>query len=170
MANDPTVGSPLRDFDLSRHKSLRTLEILASTIVSKGLGLLTHVLPIITSPTFSKVIVIYRDYDFGVLSVYPRVSPDEVETEASHRRRQLEALREIRKVRDFQVVLYADVRDHVRGYVERVLKDAVAVEKAKKGADNFFSELSVISSPREFHPLSFWEVIYAGSSVPRTSM
>ena len=100
-------------------------------------------LPTITSPVFSKVIDIYRDYDFGALSVCPRVSPDEVEIEASCRRRQFEALREIRKVRDFQVVLCADVRDHLRKYVERELKDAVAVEKAKKEVVDFFSQLSV---------------------------
>ena len=157
MANDPTVGPPFRDFDLSRHKSLRMLEILASTIVHKELGLFTYVLPSITSPVFSKVIVIYRDYDFSVLSAYLR--GDEMEIDASCRRGQLEALREISKV-----------RDHWREYVERKLKEAVAVEKAKTGADDFFPELSVISSPRESCPLLFLEALCAGSSVPRSSV
>jgi len=166
LANEPIVEPPFRDFDLSRHKSLRTLEIPASTIVHEGLGLLTYVLPTITSPVFSKVIVIYQDYDFGVLSAYPR--RDEVEIEASCHCRQFEALHEIRKVRDFQVVLCADVRDHVREYVEGELKDAVAVEKAKKGADDFSSELSVISSTWESHPLLYFEALRAGSPSPRT--
>lgn len=86
-------------------------------------------LPTITSPVFSRVIIIYRDYDFGLL--FLRVSPAEIE--ASCRSKQFEALREIRKVRDFQMVLCADVRDHLRKYVERELKEAVTVEKATKG-------------------------------------
>ncbi|KAF9642564.1 hypothetical protein BDM02DRAFT_3193019 [Thelephora ganbajun] len=69
---DPRAGTSLRDFDLSRNKSLRTLEITARHLDcaleagSPGTtpSLLTYALSTITSPVFSEVIVYHWDYDF----------------------------------------------------------------------------------------------------------
>ena len=157
VADDPTA----LDFDLSRHKSLRTLEVPVSTIVRKEPGLLTRVLLTVTSPVFSEVIFVYRDYNFGCINSPPCMGraiirgllPDEAETEASTQRRYLEALREMHRVRDFQPVLCADVWERVREHAVWQLKWVVADEKVGMGADDFFSKLLVISSPRESYPL-----------------
>ena len=53
------------------------------------------------------------------------------------------------KVRAFQLVLCADVWDGVGKYVVRVLEQAVAAEKAKRGFDGLFPEPLVVYSPRE---------------------
>ena len=69
---DFTARSSLRDFDLSRNKSLRALEVTGRNIdgtlradpPDTAASLLTYALSTITSPSFSKVTVFYRDYDF----------------------------------------------------------------------------------------------------------
>ena len=98
-ANNLTARSSLVDFDLSRHKSLRTLEVRARFIVP-GHGscaadpaissFLRTVFSTITSLTFSKVIVAFRDTDFcGVGSppcgpnIYTTMTPDRITKEAS---------------------------------------------------------------------------------------
>ena len=165
------VGPPFWDFDLSRHKSLRTLEVLASTIVFQEPGILTHVVSAITSPVFSEVVIIYRDYDFGfILCVPPSIgvfcgmSPEAREREALCRRMEFEALREMHKVRDFQPVLCVDVWDYVMEYVVLDLKWAVMKEKEKGGFDDIFSELLVISRPQGSFPL-YAERFNAGCGV-----
>jgi len=61
----------LQNFDLSRIKSLRTIEVLASTIIHEEPRELTRTFSTITSPVFSTVIVVYRDYDIhGVRSAW----------------------------------------------------------------------------------------------------
>ena len=83
-ANYFTVGSFLRDFDLSRNKSLHTLQVTASSIERSLSGdlsgtassLLDHALSTIMSPTFRWVTVFYRRYDFrGVESQRDSVWP-----------------------------------------------------------------------------------------------
>ena len=70
LANNFTAESSLRDFDLSRHKSLRTLQVpwpsinLASSGGSpKASRFLKHMLSTITSSVFSKVIVFFVGND-----------------------------------------------------------------------------------------------------------
>jgi len=168
VTNKPTAGPSFRDFDLSRHKSLRTLEVPASSIVHKEPGILTHVLSTITSPAFSEVIIIYRDYDFGGLyrlpdtRVFREMLPVEREEDVSFRRSRLEALHEMYKVRAFRPVLCADVWDRVREYTVWELKQAVTLERE---FDDFFSKLSVISVPRGSLP-PLVEQDYAYSHIP----
>lgn len=152
LADDFTASSSLRDFDLSRNKSLRTLEVRARYLV--GTRLLEYALSTITSPVFSEVIAVYRDLDFSGVdwewsnqALRPQ-SPAQRAKEASLHERQLKLFRAIRKVRDFQLVLCADVWDGVKGYTTLVLKRAVAGEKAKVGFDGIFPELLVVYSPR----------------------
>ena len=110
VANEPTV---IWDFDLSLHKSLRMLEVLASSISREEPGFLTRVLRTITSPAFSEVIIIYRDYNFGSVDypspsmwpIFRGMSPAEKEQQAPDCHRRLKAFREIYKVRDFLPML-----------------------------------------------------------------
>jgi len=162
VADEPTVavGPPFWDFDLSRHKSLRTLEVLASTIVFKEPRILTHVISTITSPAFSEVVIIYRDYDFGFIrcvsppmNIFRITSPEGQEHEALCRRMEFEALREMHKVRDFRPVLCVDVWDYVMKDAVWDLKWAVVKEKAKGGFNDVFPEPLVISRPRGSPPL-----------------
>ena len=147
--------SSLWDFDLSRNKSLQTLEIRARYL--DGTRLLAYTLSTITSPVFSEVTVFYRDLDFpGVRpsrwpNQWPVLRPlllDESAREASRHEWRFNALRTVHKVRNFQLVLCADVWDGVGEYVVQMLKQAVAAEKAKGGFDNIFPEPLMVYSPR----------------------
>ena len=108
----------------------------------------------IMSPAFSEVIVFYLDDDFGGVSFNPRSAPniyrDMTEAkrtaEASWHCRLFEVFHEMYAVRDFQLVLCADVWDSLEEYTKGVLKEAVAVEKAAKRLGH--SEALVVHSPR----------------------
>ena len=56
--------------------------------------------------------------------------------------------RKIHNVRDFLLVLRADVWNRVRGYSVRVLEEAVEAEKVKGGFNKKFPEPLVTYSPR----------------------
>ena len=167
LTNDFAAGSSLRNFGLSRNKSLRALEVTAQSVNNElkdrpsnpASSLLNHILSTITSPTFLEVMVLYRDYcDFPGIQIVcacetarpllRRTSQAERAEEALRYHRQFEVFREAQKVRDFQLVLCADAWDNVGEYPVRVLKRAVAAEKAKGMFDNFSSEPMVIHSPR----------------------
>ena len=91
--DDVAAVSSIRDFDLSRNRIVRTLEVTGHTI-DGGLWrcgspniatrLLTYVLSTITSPGFTEVTVFYRDYDFIGVSAWGcfRLSPAKVKREA----------------------------------------------------------------------------------------
>jgi len=98
------------------------------------------------------VVVVYRDYDFcGVLQPLIRsVSQADKASEAFQHHTQLGVFREIRKVRDFRLVLCADVWNDVGEYPVRVLEGAVAVEKAEGGFNEEFPEPLVIYRPRMY--------------------
>jgi hypothetical protein len=147
--------SSLRDFDLSRSKSLRTLEIWARYF--DDTYLLIYALSTITSPVFSEVTLFYRDLDIhGVKAPmwpnkWPTLRPvlrDERAKEAACHEWRFNAFRKMHKVRNFQLVLCADVWDGVGRYVVRMLKQGIAAEKAKRGFDSIFPEPPVIYSPR----------------------
>ena len=118
------------------------------------MDLLTYALSTITSPTFSEVIVFYREYDLRAEPL-PRpggslfdlwVSPAEiVELALSHHRR-FEGLRMMHKVRKFRLVLCVDVWDGMVGCCMRTLKRAIAAEKAKNGFSDIFLEPLVFYS------------------------
>lgn len=167
LTDDPIARSSLRDFNLSRNKSLRTLQVAACSVddvlrarsPNAAPSLLTYALSTITSPVFTKITAIYRDYDFrGVEPPEPgepclrqRLPSEKVEEALWHRQR-FKAYRKIQKVRDFRLVLCVDVWDRVGRYSVRVLKGAVAAEKARNGFDDVFPEPAVIYSPRAFRP------------------
>jgi hypothetical protein len=118
LINNLVVDFHLQDFNLSQNKSLRELEIRARFIY--GSHLLTFALSTITSPAFSKVTIIYWDSDLpshGVTKGAPCYRP------------QFELFRAMRRVRNFQLVLCAHVRDDEGDYSVRKLKQIVAEGK-----------------------------------------
>ena len=161
-ANNLITGFSLQDFDLSRNKSLRALEVPARHIVSKRepcapssatLSFLMTTLPTITSPAFSEVVIVYRDRDFSGVGYYPlrvyrKATPADRATEASWHRRLFEVFRKTHAIRDFRLVLCADVWGRMKEYTVGELECAVAVEKAAKRLDYLPSEPLVIHSPR----------------------
>jgi len=126
--------------------------------VTNGSDIITffkHILPTIISSTFSEVVIIYRDSDFRGVRTYNLGPPpfyDElsetarVEEFARHRWR-FDILREVHTLRAFQLVLCASVWGCVGEYPVRMLKEAVAEEKARGRFCACFSP-SVASDPR----------------------
>jgi len=151
LTNDFAAISFLREFGLSRNKSLQALEITAGSIdhalwsgsLDYASHLLGHMVSTIKSPAFLEVIVVYQDYDF---CDYPFRGVSA--TKASWHYSRFEVLREVQKARDFRLVLCADVQDCRGENLVRVLNEAVAMGKAKGVFDNFSSEPVVIYHPR----------------------
>ena len=167
LVNGLAAESSPSHFDLSRNKSLRTFEVTASSIIcNSGLcdrvpkpmtGFLKTVLSTITSPIFSEVVFIYRDFDFAgitprlphVQSIFRDPTPAQKADEALFHTQLFTAFREMRSaVPDVQLVLCADVWDCIGEYAMGVLKQAVAVEKAAKRLDYLPSEPLVIFRPQ----------------------
>jgi hypothetical protein len=161
---DLAAVSSIRDFDLSRNKFLRTLEVTGSDIdcglhwagsPKTAARLLIYALSTITSPAFTEVTVIYRETMFYGLvppwqdwPVLYRPSPAKVAADASWFNRRFEVLHVMRKVRDFRLVLCLEACDRLREYTMGVLKRAVAAEKAKRRFDDTYRDPLVIYSPR----------------------
>jgi len=159
-----TAKPPFLDFDLSRNKSLRTLEIVARSTVSRyksyALNLaissfLRTTLSTIASLEFSKIVIIYWDTDFcGVAqcprppNIYTDTTPDQRAKEASWHRELFTVFRWMYRLRDFQLVLCAEVWNRFGEYVMRVLKHAVAAEKAGGRLDYLPSEPLLVYSPQ----------------------
>ena len=91
---------------------------------------------------FSEITVIYQDFDLP----WSRLQAKAAEDALSHRRRS-EVFRAMRRVRDFQLVLCARVRDDVGGYSVQKLKQVVAEEKVEMGRDHISPEPLVVCSP-----------------------
>lgn len=121
---------------------------LATGTLETASKVLKHALSTIRSPEFSRVTAIYQESDFYRIepwgtSKWPHlrdISQEEKAEEALRHCRRFELLREMRKVRDFELVLHADVWGPVGEDTVRMLEEAVAAEKAKKGFDDFSSE------------------------------
>jgi len=120
-----------------------------------ALELFKYALSTLNPSTSCKVALLYqepcfRGIDTERCSVWPhlrKLSRDERTEEAAMHHRRFEFLRELRKVRDFQVVLCAIVWGPVVDYAVQELKEAVAVERARNGFDEFHSGLSVTHIP-----------------------
>jgi hypothetical protein len=149
--NNFTDRHSLRDYDFSRNGSLRELEIPAGSL-NRALtdrapattsSFLRTVLSTITSPVFSKVLIVYQSGNF--------YSPVSFEREAAWYRRQFDAFREMCKARDFQLVLQAlDVDDHSARELER----AVAAETARGGLPPGLSVTFPLGRPKDADAIS----------------
>lgn len=60
------------------------------------------------------------------------------------------AFREMWEIRDFRLVLHADVVDYIRGHAVRELRRAVSMEQEKWGMGDLSSKLSV-TTPSGLH-------------------
>ena len=102
--------------------------------------LLKYALSTIQSPASPRITIIYRGYDFH--SIDPRshsgrhllfgLSQDKREKETSWPYERFGRLREMREVRDFQLVLRADVRESLGGCVVQIFKEVATVYKEKR--------------------------------------
>ena len=157
IANRFAARDTLQDYDLSRNRSLRTLEVPVSSFghTSQADTFLKHVLSTITSPAFSQITVLYGDRDFrGAQSrwsdqpLFRELSQTEREAEASLHHERFEVLCKAREVRDFQLVLHARVWGYMGERLVRTLEEAVAEEEAKQGFGGFSSEPLVTYDPQ----------------------
>ena len=159
--DDLTVKLSLQDFDLSQNTSFRRLRISAGSLGTasqdgNGSRLLKYVLSTVRPSIFLRVVIIYgtstfrgvdnrRDSEWPYLRKLPRSM---AEDEASEHRRRFELLREVHGVRNFGLVLCANVWDPVGEYAVRRLKEAVAAAKAEKVFDRHFPAPWVTCNPR----------------------
>jgi len=146
QSSNDHVGCFRWGFDLSRNGSLRILEVPVSSIAYGEPGYLTDVLSTITSPVFSEVVFVYRDYDFYDL-------PSGVRGDPTPYSWHFLALREMSKVRAFQAVLCADVWDRVVVNAVQELEQAVTNEQAGVGFGDSLSEPLVIPRLRGSSPM-----------------
>ena len=137
-------------------------------------SLLEYAFSTITSTTSLQVVVFYRDHDFGGVHGYWRdrlsgpfrkMSKAERTEEILRHHKQFQVFRKVQKVRDFQLVLCADVWHRVGEYSMRVLKRAVEREKAKGVFDGFSSKPVVVHSPRVTHANTKEELYAAGYNI-----
>lgn len=161
QANDFVARSSLRDSNRSRNKSFRTLHLPASSITHKpthgspdATTFIKHVLSTITSSEPTEIIVYYSGGDFrGIEREHPgwpslrELSRAAVESEASWHRRRFKVLREVRKVRNFRLVLCAAAPGCIGEYPVQLLDKVVAEEKGKGGFDDFSCEPFVAYRP-----------------------
>ena len=122
---------------------LRTLEIKASNVEAAlwngppkaTIGLLTYALSTITSPAFSTVTIFYHHNDFcrtGIPYILFHMTPtDRAKTIAMRHSRLFEVVHGMYTVRNFRLVLCAEVFDGEGAYTLQVLKEIVAAERAK---------------------------------------
>jgi len=135
-----------QDFDLSRNKSLRTVEILAASIRGGHIGFFKHVLPTITSCAPLKVIIIYRDCDFCSSNPEGRFW--------SWR------FREVYKIRNFQLELCADVQGGAGESAVQTLRLLCIAAEKKGGFRDTFPKPLVFYSSRRPHR-EYWSEMYA---------
>jgi len=164
LTNDRIAWVAFQDFDLSRNESLRTLKFPASpppvgrlgSNVSRTISFLKYVLSTITSPSFSRVVVLYEDHDFpdteswslGRPPFHHELSQAGRAGQAAGHSWQFEVLREVQKVRPFQLVLCVNVWGCVGEYPVQMLEEAVAKEKAKGTFSNGSADPFVVYNPR----------------------
>jgi len=156
LANNSTAGSSLQDFDLSRNKSLRRLEFPTRYINgSPGTTLfLKHVLSTVTPSAALEVCLFHGEHCPPDTNPWrldlPRLTKAERRRQISRYRRRFEVMREMHKVRAFELVLRASIWGRVGEEPMQVLKEAIAEEKAEGGFDEFPCKPSVVYDPREF--------------------
>ena len=166
LADDYAAKSFIQDFDLSRNKSLRTLEVTAHSIYSAlrigspdtASNLLEHALSTVTSPVFSEVIVFFQDCDFRAVQSDIDCNPlrglslAESAEEDSRYRRQFEVYHNMRAARPFQLVMCASVWNGVGEYTVQTLKQAAVVEMRRRPFGNPFPDPLVIYYPKGSRP------------------
>jgi hypothetical protein len=155
LTNDFSAISSPQDFNLSHNESLRTLEVTELSILMGRSNIpgIKQALSTIRSLAFSQVIVLYQDEDFS------GECPHRVRDIFWYRKREkswrtpgyqkiFRILHEMCEIRDFRLVLCADVWGYVRKYAMSELEWVISEGCAKWGLGKFSSRLSVTSFPR----------------------
>ena len=153
----PADGRPASGrFDLSRNKCLRTLETTARSINSAG-GAASDFFKTILSTTapslMLNVVITHRDQDFRffvrrtkrLASLACSTIYGTRETRYSGK---FKLFKDMHEVREFQLVLCADVFGSIAEYSVQELKQAVKEEKARGGLDYLQYEPLIISEMR----------------------
>jgi len=153
-------GAPLRHFNLSQNKSLRTLETTVESIIAAddtAPDFLRTVLSSVTSPAPLDVVIIYRDVipsggqdcmwccNSGPICNHSKEMRDK---NARGHQQQLRVFREMRSMRDFRLVLCADVSDHMVGHAVGKLERIAKAEKVERGLGHLPYKSLVISERR----------------------
>ena len=145
-----------RCFDLSRNKSLRTLETTAQSITCAGdaaAGFFKTVLSTIIPSLPLDVVITYRDRDFGV-SAWEADGPSSLSfpsVPATRYSWQFKVFKEMYETRKFRLVLYADVFDWAVERSRGVLEKTVEGEKASGRLDYLKCKPLIISEGRAPH-------------------
>ena len=142
-------------FDLSRNSSLRTLETTAISITAAGDAascFLKTVLSTVTSPLPLELVI---NYDMSDVRCYRpsyirigRVSPSERAAETLVHQERFKVFSEMHAVRQFRLVLCADILDHTVEDTTRALESVVKAERMDGGFDYLSCEPLVISEMR----------------------
>lgn len=145
-----------QQFNLSRIKSLRTLETTAESVTTAGntaLRSFRTILSTVTSPILLDLTIVYWDSDIDGVGHYPLAREQEQEKEyrtacALRHQHRFEVLREMHKARGFQLVLCADVFGHIETCATKMLKRLVNAERARGGWDYLLHERLIIAERR----------------------
>ena len=145
-----------RCFDLSRNKSLRTLETTAWSITCAGdaaSGFLKTVLSTIVPSLPLDVVITYCDCVLGVSGreIYRPSSLSLPSARATHHLGRFKVFREMYEARKFRLVLCANVFGWAVERSMEVLEQAVEGEKARGGFDYLECEPLIISEVRKPH-------------------
>jgi len=122
-------------------------------------SILRHAFSTITSPLFAEVIVLFENNDFasmgyrlcGPPAPCPLLEPYFAEVEAN-RRKVFEVLHEMHGIRNFKLVLCADVWGYLVERAVRQLNWAVAKQWVERESDSLSPRPLVTSSPRGILP------------------
>jgi len=152
-------GALLQHFNLSRNRSLRTLETTAQSIdVADDIAsdFLKTVLSSVTSPALLDVVIVYRETDLRNMPHCSRCDSELVRCLSSRNKRDRNALfkhqfkvfREMHNARDFRLVLCADVFDCMVVDGIEMLERMMKVEEVTGGLDYLLQKPLIISERR----------------------
>ena len=152
IADDGSAGER---FNLSRNKTLRTLETNADSIVhaSDAASIFFQtVLSTIASSLPLDIVVIYRNVDLNFF-VSPRAefeyaSPRRSAKCVADHRKRFKVFSEMYGAREFRLVLCANVPNCIAKRAMRVLKRVVEAERTSGGLDYLLHEPLIISELR----------------------
>ena len=145
-------------FDLSRNKSLRTLETTAASITAEGAApdFFTTVLSTVTSPLPLDVVIDYDDLDVDRMLwmgsprafTRPLTLEDIITKNVLGHEQRFKLFQEMYRVREFRLVLCADVCNDSVGLAVQTLERLVKAEKEKEGLGYLRCEPLIICEKR----------------------
>ena len=174
-----------RSFNLSRNRSLRTLETTAGSINvadDTASSFLRTVLSTVTSPGPLDVVIVYREVDLGGFQsrwfgcdsdpvCFRHRSQRGMAVDAAKYRRQFRVFREMHKARDFHLVLCADVFDCMVEHAIQTLEHIVNTREVNGGLDYLLCEPLIISERRTPHTrITDFNTGWASNWIPPTSV